>query len=148
MKKMEKEFNVLIIDDETDIREHLSNMLKRRGYAVMTAADGKEGLMLAIEKRIDIIICDIYMPNMNGVEFLRKIRSMNIKAEVIIVSGNPTIEICVESYDKNAVDYLTKPVTVEDVLHSLVKAEKRIRDKEALFKTAALPPLHHSHHKQ
>jgi len=126
MKKTELELKILIIDDEPDVRERLGNILKRRGYYVFTAKDGREGLQKAIENRVDIIICDIFMPNMNGVEFLREIREINLKAEVVVVTGAPTIEVCAEAFERNAVEYLTKPLTIEDILNSLAKAEERI----------------------
>jgi len=131
MKGSEQAFKILIVDDDPDVRESLSNILKRRGYFVLTAQSGMEGSILAVANKVDIIICDIFMPNMNGIEFLKKIHEINLNTEVIIVTGNPSIEACVESYEKNAIDYLTKPLTIEKIMDSLQKAEKRIHEKSA-----------------
>ena len=96
--------------------------------------------MKAVENKVDIVICDIFMPNMNGMEFLKEIRRINLNTEVIVVTGNPTIEVCVQSFEKDAIDYLIKPLTVEAILNSLGKAEKRIHEKVATH--------HFSHHNQ
>lgn len=136
MKNMGQGLRVLIMDDDPDVRERLSNILSRRGYLILTAEDGLEGLEKVIEYKIDVIFCDIFMPKMNGVEFLKKIYASNLKIEIIVVTGNPSIDVCVESFHKNAIEYLTKPLTIEDILNSLAKAEKRIHERESALKTA------------
>jgi CheY-like chemotaxis protein len=98
-------------------------MLKRRGYSVLTAHDGRDGLQRVVENKFDVIICDIYMPEMNGVEFLKRIRSIDPNADVIMMSSYPSDELREEIEDKRVIDFLAKPFTIVDIVNSLAKAK-------------------------
>ena len=135
---MTQAFNILIIDDEDDVRERLKNILERRGYFVLTAKDGLEGLEIMEKNNISVIFCDIVMPRMDGIEFLEKIKKSNFKAEVIMITGCSTVELCIESLQQNALHYLIKPVSIENILDSLNKAEQRIKAKKMMLKTAVV----------
>jgi DNA-binding NtrC family response regulator len=127
---------ILVIDDEAAVRESMKNMLERKGYRVFTAEDGVEGLQQVRDHAIDIIYSDILMPRMDGLKFLENVRQYNLRAEIIMITGSSTVGRCVEAIEKNACDYLTKPVTVKDILESIKKAERRVKDKKKMFKTA------------
>jgi len=136
--------SILIIDDEPDVRERLGNILIRRGYSVLKAQDGIEGLEIVKNNAVDIIFCDIVMPKMDGMEFLNKIYDYTRMAEVIIVTGLPSVEWLSECIEKNAAEFLVKPLTVDDVLNSLNRAKKRLQEKNETFNTA-LERMHMNH---
>lgn len=131
-----EDLNILVIDDDKDTRERLSNILTRRGYTVLLAENGVEGLEIARHNVIDVIFCDLIMPQMDGIEFLNKMRDLTLKAEIIIVSGLPTVEALAESIEKNVVEFLIKPLTIEDIFISLNKAKKRLQEKRTTFNSA------------
>ncbi|MBU1998722.1 MAG: response regulator [Candidatus Omnitrophota bacterium] len=125
---------ILVVDDEQDVRERIKSILERRGYQVFTAGDGQEGLDKVKSDDIDIVYCDIVMPNMDGFEFLKKFREFNIKAEVIMVTGYSTVDKCVEAIENNACGYLIKPLKAEDILKNLAQAQRRICEKREMIK--------------
>jgi len=125
--------NILIIDDDLDVRERLSNILKRRGYLTLTAQNGLEGLELVKNNPVDIIFCDIVMPEMDGIEFLNKMKENNLKVEVIMVSGLPSVESVTECFERNVVEFMLKPLTIDDILNSLNRAKKRLQEKKQGF---------------
>jgi len=131
-----EDLNILVVDDDLDTRERLSNILTRRGYKVFLAENGVEGLEVARHHVVDVVFCDLIMPHMDGLEFLTKMRELTLKAEIIIVSGLPTVEALAESVEKNVVEFLIKPLTIEDVFISLNKAKKRLQDKRTTFNSA------------
>ena len=135
-----KKTNVLIIDDEKSIRESLQRMLERQEYRVFTAGDGEEGLRITHERNIDIALVDIVMPKMDGLEFLKQVHHSNPKIEVIMVTGQSTVERCVKAIEYGASGYLLKPVWFNDILDSITKAEKAIKEKESMLRKA----MHHA----
>jgi len=127
---------ILIIDDDSDVRERLGSILNRRGYTVVLAEDGLEGLEVAKRGCVDIIFCDIVMPKMDGLEFLNKLHDHALKMEVIIVTGLPSVEWISQCIDRNVLEFMVKPLTVEDVLKSLNRAKKRLYEKKEAFNAA------------
>ena len=99
--------NVLIIDDERAIRKTLSEILSYEGYKIDEAGDGEEGLKKFREKPYDVVLCDIKMPKLDGIEFLDKARESNPDIPVIMISGHGTIETAVEAVKKGAYDYIS-----------------------------------------
>ena len=98
--------NILIIDDEKAIRKTLSEILSYEGYKIEEASDGEEGLKKFREKSYDVVLCDIKMPKLDGLEFLDKAREANPDVPVIMISGHGTIETAVEAVKKGAYDYI------------------------------------------
>ena len=92
--------NILIIDDEKAIRKTLSEILSYEGYKIEEAGDGEEGLKRFREKSYDVVLCDIKMPKLDGIEFLDKARESNPDIPVIMISGHGTIETAVEAVKK------------------------------------------------
>jgi len=131
-----EDLKVLIIDDDQDVRERLSSILRRRGYVVLTAEDGVEGLNIVRDNAVDIIFCDIVMPNMDGLEFLSKIHEITLRPQVIMVTGLPSVEWISESIEKNAVEFMFKPMTIDDVFNSLNRAKSRLQEKKVVFESA------------
>jgi len=124
------ELKILVIDDDQDTRERLESVLKRRGHSVLVAANGLEGLELIKKNAVDVIFSDIVMPKMDGLEFLLKIHEQTPRTELIIMTGLPSVEWITESLDKNTVEFMSKPLTIDDVLNSLNRAKKRLQEKK------------------
>ncbi|HOV89258.1 MAG TPA: UDP-3-O-acyl-N-acetylglucosamine deacetylase [Syntrophorhabdaceae bacterium] len=107
---------VLIIDDEKNILDILSPMLEDEGFKVFKAMDGKMGLSIFEKEQPDIILLDVWMPEMDGIETLREIKKKNKDSIVIIISGHGTISTAVEAVKMGAFDFLEKPLTIEKTL--------------------------------
>ncbi|MEK6580249.1 MAG: response regulator, partial [Bdellovibrionota bacterium] len=107
---------VLIIDDESSIRQALSGALKDEGYRVATASSGKEGLDLIRAERPDVILLDIWMPEMDGLETIRQIKTEWPDQSVIMMSGHGNIETAVKATKLGAFDFVEKPLSLERIL--------------------------------
>ena len=92
--------NILIIDDEKAIRKTLTEILSFEGYTIVEAADGEEGLKQFKEKTYDVVLCDIKMPKLDGMEFLQKATEHNPDVPIIMISGHGNIETAVEAVKK------------------------------------------------
>jgi two-component system, NtrC family, nitrogen regulation response regulator NtrX len=114
--------NILIIDDEKAIRKTLSEILSYEGYKIDEASDGEEGLKKFKEKSYDVVLCDIKMPRLDGIEFLDKAREANPDVPVIMISGHGTIETAVEAVKKGAYDYISKPPDLNRLLITIRNA--------------------------
>ena len=114
--------NILIIDDEKAIRKTLTEILSYEGYKIEEAGDGEEGLKKFREKTFDVVLCDIKMPKMDGLEFLDKAREGNPDIPVIMISGHGTIETAVEAVKKGAYDYISKPPDLNRLLITIRNA--------------------------
>ena len=114
--------NILIIDDEKAIRKTLSEILSYEGYKIDEAGDGEEGFRKFREKEYDVILCDIKMPKMDGIEFLEKAKESNPDLPIIMISGHGTIETAVEAVKKGAYDYISKPPDLNRLLITIRNA--------------------------
>ncbi|HEY0671540.1 MAG TPA: sigma-54 dependent transcriptional regulator [Longimicrobiales bacterium] len=116
---------VLIIDDEPGLRQTVSLILADEGYEVNTASDGEEGLARALEVQPDIILCDVRMPRLTGIEFLEKYREANGTAMVIVMTAYGGMEMAIQAMKKGAYDYIQKPFSPDQLVLTLKKAEER-----------------------
>jgi two-component system, NtrC family, nitrogen regulation response regulator NtrX len=107
---------ILVIDDEKAIRRSLKDILEFEKHTVEEAEDGETGLKLAIAKEFDLIISDIKMPKIDGIEFLSKIMDHGTNASVVMMSGHGTIETAVEAVKKGAYDFIPKPIDLNRLL--------------------------------
>src|SRR6201990_1379092 len=114
--------NILIIDDEKAIRKTLSEILSYEGYKIDEARDGEEGLKKVKEKEYDVILCDIKMPKLDGIEFLEKTKETSPDIPIIMISGHGTIETAVEAVKKGAYDYISKPPDLNRLLITIRNA--------------------------
>jgi len=121
---------ILVIDDERSIRNTLKDILGFEGYQVELAENGKEGIDLVQATDFDIILCDIKMPEMDGLEVLEQIRKVKPESTVVMISGHGTIETAVEAIKKGAFDFIEKPLDLNRLLITLRNAS----DKTALVK--------------
>jgi len=113
---------ILIIDDEKSIRKTLREILEYEKFKVDEAADGIEGLDLLQKDKYDIILCDIKMPKMDGIEVLDKIIALGIDAPVVMISGHGNIETAVEAVKKGAFDFIAKPLDLNRLLVTIRNA--------------------------
>mgnify|MGYP003350649528 CR=1 FL=1 len=129
---------ILIIDDEKNIRRSLREILEFEKYNVEEMADGLSGLEAAKNESFDLILCDIKMPKLDGLEFLKKITEEGLNSNIVMMSGHGTIDTAVEAVKKGAFDFLSKPidlnrllVTVRNALekNTLVTETKVLRKK-------------------
>jgi two-component system, NtrC family, nitrogen regulation response regulator NtrX len=114
--------SILIIDDEKAIRKTLTEILSYEGYKIDEASDGEEGLKRFSEKAYDIVLCDIKMPKIDGIEFLEKAKEINADVPVIMISGHGNIDTAVEAVKKGAFDYISKPPDLNRLLITLRNA--------------------------
>ncbi len=117
---------ILVIDDERSIRNTLREILEYEKYSVDDAPDGESGLKMVAENKYDVILCDIKMPKMDGVEVLTKILDI-ADTPVIMISGHGTIDTAVEAIKKGAYDYIGKPIDLNRLLVALRNALDRTR---------------------
>lgn len=120
--------NILIIDDEKSIRKTLTEILSYEGYKIDEAGDGEEGLIKFSEKIYDVVLCDIKMPKLDGIEFLDKAKAINPDVPVIMISGHGNLDTAVEAVKKGAFDYISKPPDLNRLLITLRNA----LDKQSL----------------
>jgi len=113
---------VLAVDDEQNIRRLIRNEFTLEGYDVTTARSGEEGLALIEQKKFDVILLDIKLPKLNGIDVLRKIKEMSGIAQVIMITGYGDIQSAVDSLKLGARDYVTKPFKLDDLLTIVRKA--------------------------
>ncbi|MGA6993019.1 MAG: sigma-54 dependent transcriptional regulator, partial [Candidatus Deferrimicrobiaceae bacterium] len=116
---------ILVVDDEESMRDVLNRMLSAEGYLVSLAENGRSALALLERNRFDYILCDIRMPKMGGLEFLREITSRKIPGTAIMMSAFGTVETAVEAMKLGAYDYISKPFMSDEILLTLRKAQER-----------------------
>ncbi len=129
---MKKLGNVMVVDDEENIREVLSNYLTNLGYFVVTAKDGTDALDKFRSRSFDLIISDLLMPNIDGLELLKRIREQDKDVIFLMITGYPSIETAVEAIKQGAYDYITKPFHMEDVKIRIERAFEKKNLKERL----------------
>ncbi|MBS4063856.1 MAG: sigma-54-dependent Fis family transcriptional regulator [Chitinophagaceae bacterium] len=117
--------SILIVDDEKAIRKTLSEILSYEGYKIEDAENGEDALKKLKEKNYDVVLCDIKMPKVDGLEFLEKSREINPDIPIIMISGHGTIETAVEAVKKGAFDYVAKPPDLNRLLITIRNALDR-----------------------
>ncbi|MBT5830438.1 MAG: sigma-54-dependent Fis family transcriptional regulator, partial [Candidatus Latescibacteria bacterium] len=124
---VEKDIRLLLVDDEEVIRRSAGDFLSDMGYVVQCTDSAENGLEVFEQERIDIVITDIKMPGMDGIEFLQELRRRSQDIEVIIITGHGDVNIAIEALRYGAFDYFTKPIKVDELLLSL-KRTRRYQD--------------------
>ena len=126
---MKKEYKILIIDDEEEILLSLKKNLVLEGYNVETCNDSAEALEMIKNNKFHIVITDIVMPNMNGIDLLKAAKSYDALTQVIMMTGYSTMEITIQSLEFGANDYILKPFKsieyiIEIIDYSIQKLER------------------------
>lgn len=128
-----KPFTVLIVDDEEEFRELTMKRLHKRGLTVVGAQSGQQALDMIESTRIDVVLLDVKMPGMDGIETLRHIRSRKPLVEVLLLTGHASVESGIEGMKLGAFDYLMKPIEMEPLLEKLADAyEKKHLQEEKI----------------
>ena len=109
-------YKVLVVDDYAHIRQMLYEVLKDQGYHITTAPDGEAALEILSSQNFDLVITDLNMGQVNGIEVLKKAKSLSPQPRVIIATGNPDVTYVIEALRCNADDYLLKPFRIADLL--------------------------------
>jgi DNA-binding response OmpR family regulator len=122
--------SVLIVDDEEGFRSVLVRRLQARGIQVFDVGRGEEALEFLQTRNVDVVLLDIKMPGMSGVEVLRQMREQGCKAEVIVLSGHVFLDTAVEIMDFGVNDYLLKPCDTEELMDRITLAYERKTERE------------------
>ena len=126
MNQTSIELTILLVDDEPDIRDVLELSLEDLGYTVYTAENGEEALRRFKEVQTSIVMTDIKMPVLDGIELLRRVKQINPDTEVVMITGHGDMKLAIESLKNEATDFITKPVNVDALEISLKRATDRI----------------------
>ena len=133
MKSKNLDKKILIIDDELGIRQVLKDILKDEGYNVNETGDGVHGLSLLSEGsengQFDIVILDVWLPSMGGIEVLERINNLNFNGEVIMISGHASVDLAVKALKIGAFDFLEKPLSLD---RTITVVRNAIRQKELI----------------
>src|SRR5690242_15703279 len=116
---------ILLIDDDPGVRETMERTLSTAGYAVQSAASGEEGYELARGGAFDVILSDMRMPGMSGLDILRRLRDVRVDAAFIIMTGFGTVDTAVEAMKLGAVDFVQKPFFRDELLMRVRSATER-----------------------
>ena len=127
---------VLIVDDEREFTDTLSERLGIRDYEVTTSPSGEDAMDKVKGYNYDVVILDVAMPGMGGIEALKEIKRIKPLTEVIMLTGNATVETAIEGMKLGAYDYLMKPCETEDLVSKIQKAHDRKAEQEERIREA------------
>jgi len=131
-----KEIRLLLVDDETDFRNALARRLQKRGLVALQAGDGEAGLAVLADNRVDVVVLDVKMPGMSGIDVLDRIKARYPETEVILLTGHAATQDGVDGIKSGAFDYLTKPAEFEHLLGKIIQAYGKIQAEKEKQKAA------------
>lgn len=117
--------NVLFVDDEVDFLETLLKRMKKRDVNVTGVKSGEEALKLLVREPVDVLVLDVRMSGMDGIQTLREIKKRYPLIEVIMLTGHASLEVALEGMELGAFDYLMKPVDIDELLYKIQDAHKK-----------------------
>ena len=128
--------HVLVIDDELALRQILAGVVAKAGYSVGQAASAAEAAAKLARGDVDVALCDINLPDGNGIDLVRNSRASGIETEFIMVTGFASLETAVEALRAGASDYVIKPVHNEEILHRLgqIEALRGLREENTILR--------------
>jgi len=132
---------LLLVDDEERFLVTTKTVLEKRGYQTSVAPNGLDAMAILDEEHIDVVILDVKMPGLDGVEVLRRIKQKHSLIEVIMLTGHSTTESAVEGLKLGAFDYITKPCDVKILLEKVDKAHARKKVMEEKIKKAKIDKI-------
>jgi len=132
---------VLIVDDEEKFADYLSKRLLNRDYQVNVALSGEEAIERIQHENWDVVILDVLMPGMDGIETLREIKRLKPLTEVIMLTGHASVESGVEGMKLGAYDYLMKPCDTEELVSKINQAYDRKADQEERIRQAKVADI-------
>jgi len=116
---------ILVVDDDVESRAAMLKILATVGYKTVEADNGQSALDIILEDGIDVVLTDLRLPVMDGVELLKKTKAANQEIEVILITGHGTVEVAVEAIKEGAYDFITKPVRKAQLLHAVERASEK-----------------------
>ena len=119
------DFNVLLVDDESEFLETLVKRLRKRKLNTTGVGSGEEALEVLRTEPVDVVVLDVKMPGMDGIETLRAIKKIRPLVEVILLTGHANMEVAITGMELGAFDYLMKPMDIDELLYKLQDAFKR-----------------------
>ena len=135
------QIKVLLVDDEKDFVETLAQRLEVRDFDVKTALDGDQALGLVREFDFDVIVLDVLMPGKDGIQTLKEIKGLRPLANVIMLTGNATVDTAIEGMKLGAYDYLMKPAETEILVEKIMSAHKIKAEHEERIRQAEIEGL-------
>jgi DNA-binding NtrC family response regulator len=118
-------FNVLLVDDEGEFLDTLVKRIQKRNVNATGVNSGEEALAFLGKNPVDVVVLDVRMPGLDGIETLRALKKQYPLTEVIMLTGHASLEVAIEGMELGAFDYLMKPVEIDDLLYKLLDANKR-----------------------
>ncbi|MBL7191469.1 response regulator [bacterium] len=135
------DFTILLVDDEKDLLHSLSSVLSRRGFKVDTADNGFNALEKLKSVLVDVVVLDIKMAGMDGIEVLKNIKSRQPNPEVILLTGHPDVSNALAGVKLGAFDYVTKPPDIDKLIESVISAGRKHREELELKRQAAVKDI-------
>ncbi len=132
---------IMIVDDEEEFAASLAERLTIRDYDVMTSSSGENALEKLKGQILDVIILDVLMPGMGGVETLREIKKLSPLTEVIMLTGNASVESAIEGMKLGALDYLMKPCETDDLVAKISMATQKKEEQEERIREAKVKEI-------
>ncbi len=132
---------VLLVDDEEQFVNTLAQRLEAREFVVDTALEGERGLVILKNKDMDVVILDVLMPGLSGIDTLREIKKLRPLTEVIMLTGHATVETAIEGMKLGAYDYLLKPTEIEDLVAKITKGHARQAEHEDRIRQATVAKI-------
>ncbi len=117
--------NVLFVDDELDFLETLLKRMKKRDVNVTGIKSGEEALELLVREPVDVLVLDVRMPGMDGIQTLREVKKRYPLIEIIMLTGHASLEVALEGMELGAFDYLMKPINIDELLYKIQDAHKK-----------------------
>jgi DNA-binding NtrC family response regulator len=118
-------FNVLLVDDESEFLDTLVKRIKKRNVNAYGVASGEEALAFLNQQPVDVVVLDVRMPGMDGIQALREIKQRYPLIEVIMLTGHASLEVAIEGMELGAFDYMMKPIEIDELLYKLQDACKK-----------------------
>lgn len=126
------QIKVLLVDDEPDFMEPLTNRLTLRKLEVYNAGSGREALTLLESQAVDVVVMDVKMPGMSGLEVIRELKQRHPLVEVIMLTGHANLEASIQGMEAGAFDYLLKPAQIDELVYKIQDAyqKKTLQEKK------------------
>jgi len=126
------QIDVLLVDDETDFLDSLTERLSLRNLRVLTATSGPEALELLAARSVDVVVLDVRMPGMDGIEAIREIKKSHPLVEVILLTGHASLQASIQGMELGAFDYLLKPAAIDELVYKIQDAfqKKSFQEKK------------------
>jgi len=129
-------FRVLLVDDEADFLDTLVKRMNKRNVSAHGVGSGEDAIAYLDRNEVDVVVLDVKMPGMDGIETLREVKKKFPLTEVIMLTGHASMEVAIEGMELGAFDYLMKPIDLDDLLYKIEDAYKKKSIQETKIKKA------------